>query len=100
MDIAYYSRCTLLKLTSFNDFRASPEKIASNILSDRFEKLVKNGIMDKKKNQNNKLKFDYILTKMGLELEPIVMGLVSWGYKNITGTNNAVHETRKYLNRK
>ena len=90
----------LLKLTSFNDFRASPEKIASNILSDRLNKLVSNGIMTKSKNPGNKLKFDYSLTEMGLELEPLVMEMASWGHKNIAGTNNAVEQARKYLSKK
>ena len=89
----------LLKLTSFNDFRSSPEKIASNILSDRLEKLVRNGIMTKTKNESNKLKYDYVLTKMGLELEPIVMTLANWGHKNIAGTNNAIDEATIFINK-
>jgi DNA-binding HxlR family transcriptional regulator len=37
---------------------------------------------------------------MGLELEPIVMELASWGHKNIPGTNNAIEQARKYLRQK
>lgn len=89
----------LLKLTSFNDFRSSPERIASNILSDRLDKLVRNGIMTKTKNESNKLKYDYVLTKIGLDLEPIVMAIADWGHRNIVGTNNAVDEAEAFINK-
>jgi DNA-binding HxlR family transcriptional regulator len=56
--------------------------------------------MTKSKNPGNKLKFDYTLTEMGLELEPLVMVLASWGHKNIAGTNNAVEQAREYLSKK
>jgi len=74
--------------TSFTQFRNSMEKIASNILTDRLEKLVSNGILTKKNNPTNQLKYDYELTEMGLELKPILLSIGKWGFKNIEGTNN------------
>jgi len=74
--------------TSFTQFRNSVEKIASNILTDRLEKLVSNGILTKESNPTNQLKYDYKLTKMGLELKPILLSIGKWGFKNIEGTNN------------
>lgn len=68
---------------SFGDFRSLHEKIASNILSDRLEKLVKFGILDKKQNPHNKLKYDYCLTQRGRELETVLLALGKWGYENV-----------------
>lgn len=79
---------------SFGDFRASPEKIASNILSDRLEKMVLNGILNKKVNKENKLKFDYTLTKIGKELEPVIIAISRWGHQSIKGTISAEQQKK------
>lgn len=73
---------------SFSQFRDSTEKIASNILTNRLEKLVSNGIFTKIKNPKNGLKYDYQLTEVGLELEPVLMAIGNWGLENIDGVNN------------
>ena len=77
------------KSKSFGEFRSSPEKIASNILSNRLEKMVAYGILNKKVNKKNKLKFDYTLSKMGKELEPVIMAISKWGHQSIKGTQSA-----------
>ena len=73
---------------SFGQFRDSTEKIASNILTDRLEKLVLNGILTKDKNLTNQLKYDYKLTDIGWSLKPILLALGKWGVENIEGANN------------
>lgn len=55
--------------------------------------------MTKTKNESNKLKYDYVLTKIGLDLEPIVMAIADWGHRNIVGTNNAVDEAEAFINK-
>ena len=85
-----------LKKTSFNEFRNSAEKIASNILTNRMEKLVKYGIMSKTQNPDNKLKFDYLLTEKGWELEPVLLTIGAWGKKNIEGTNDVLEQVKKF----
>jgi len=82
--------------TSFGEFRSSPEKIASNILSDRLEKLVAYGIMSKTQNPDNKLKFDYRLTDKGQQLKPILFAINKWGYEHIKGTNDMEEQIKKY----
>ena len=67
---------------------AGSVKIASNILTNRMEKLVEYGIFQKTKNKNNKLKFDYLLTKKGKDLEPILRAMANWGKENIEGAND------------
>ena len=74
--------------TSFTQFRNSSEKIASNILTDRLDKLVSNGILTKNKSLTNQLKYDYKLTDTGRNLEPILRALGKWGFESIEGTNN------------
>ena len=80
----------ILKKTSFNEFRNSKEKIASNILASRLDKLVALGIMEKKDNADKKSKNDYILTDFGWTLEPVVKSIGQWGAENIAGVNNSV----------
>ena len=76
------------RYTSFGQFRDSTEKIASNILTNRLDKLVSNGIFTKNKNSKNGLKYDYELTEVGLKLEPILLAIGKWGFENIDGVNN------------
>ena len=73
---------------SFGQFRDSTEKIASNILSNRLDKLVSNGILTKNKNPENGLKYDYELTEVGYKLKPVLLIIGDWGLENIDGVNN------------
>ncbi|NRB46543.1 MAG: helix-turn-helix transcriptional regulator [Saprospiraceae bacterium] len=75
--------------TSFNEFRHSKEKIASNILASRLAKLVDYGIFEKKENPVKKSKIDYFLTDRGRSLESILMAIGNWGYENISGVNDS-----------
>ena len=84
-----------LNKQSFNEFRNSAEKIASNILTNRMEKLVKYGIMNKTRNADNKLKLDYLLTDKGMKLKPIIEALGEWGFNHIDGTNNVQEQVSK-----
>ena len=80
----------ILGKTSFNEFRYSKEKIASNILSSRLETLVSYGIFEKRENAEKKSKIDYLLTDLGESLRPVVMEIGKWGYKHIDGVNDSV----------
>ena len=86
--------------TSFTQFRNSTEKIASNILTDRLEKLVLNGILTKNKNLTNQLKYDYKPTDIGWSLKPILLALGKWGFENIEGTNNVENIILMYKEKK
>ena len=80
---------------SFGEFSSSPEKIASNILTNRLEKLVANGILEKKANPDNKLKIDYTLTESGKQLQPVLMALGKWGHCNIAGAKSLEEYIKK-----
>lgn len=73
--------------TSFGQFRDSTEKIASNILTNRLEKLVSKGILTKTKSEQNLLVFDYKLTNMGKTLKPVLEAIENWSIGNINGVN-------------
>lgn len=64
---------------SFIDFLASPEKIASNILTDRLNSLVKEGFIIKEVSPVNKSKFLYRPTQRGIDLIPVLCEIMLWG---------------------
>ena len=65
----------------YNEFVSSEEKIATNILSDRLKKLELNGIIKSEKYELNKTKKVYKLTETGIDLIPVLVELLLWGYK-------------------
>ena len=64
----------------------SLEGIASNILADRLQRLVKQGILVKSHDASHKQKAIYSLTEVGIELLPVVMELTAWGHKYVPGS--------------
>ncbi len=79
-DIAFFGK------KNFKDFVSSEEKIASNILADRLKHLLREGLITKTKNQQNKLLIDYHVTQKGMELLPIAEAIATWSNKYIKGT--------------
>ena len=59
----------------------SLEGIASNILADRLQRLVEQGIIVKSQDASHKQKAIYSLTERGIELLPLLMEMVAWGHK-------------------
>lgn len=64
----------LLKKRRFKDFLQSPERIATNVLTDRLARLEQYGIIEKLCDQ-------YYLTEKGLDLLPVVAEMSAWGSK-------------------
>jgi DNA-binding HxlR family transcriptional regulator len=63
----------------------SPEGIASNILADRLQRLVEQGIIVKSDDASHKQKAIYSLTEKGIGLLPLLMDMVAWGHKYLPG---------------
>jgi DNA-binding HxlR family transcriptional regulator len=63
---------------SFIDFLGSEEKIATNVLTDRLNHLVKEGIVIKTVSPLNKSKFLYHPTKKGIGLIPVLCEISLW----------------------
>lgn len=63
----------------FQDFLASPEGIASNILSDRLSRLERRGVIQKRPDPRDGRRHVYSLTPAGLDLIPVLVELTIWG---------------------
>ena len=70
----------------FKEFVQSPEKIATNILADRLEKLVVNGLAEKFPCEAFSGREAYRLTEKGQSLMPVLEAIKNWGLLQIRGT--------------
>jgi DNA-binding HxlR family transcriptional regulator len=61
----------------FNDFEKTLG-INRNILSARLEKLVNAGVLNKQLYQAKPARYEYIISEIGLDLKPTLIGLVRW----------------------
>lgn len=57
--------------------------IARNILTDRLNTLVAGGVIEKRQYSAKPQRYEYHLTTMGAELEPILKSIEAWGLKNV-----------------
>jgi len=65
--------------TTYNEFLASNEKIATNILNDRLISLTEKGLITYTGTAKRKI---YKLTAFGMELKPIIEAIAHFGMKN------------------
>lgn len=63
----------------YQEFMASSEKIASNILADRLKQLEASGLVARRAYQQNPPRYEYILTEKGEGLRPVLRALIVWG---------------------
>ncbi len=68
----------------FDDFRRDLD-IARPVLADRLKKLVEHGVLVKELYQEHPPRYEYRLTAMGIELSPILVALMRWGDRNLSG---------------
>jgi DNA-binding HxlR family transcriptional regulator len=62
----------------FSDFLKSPEHITTNILTNRLKRLELEGIVGKEQYQDNPPRFEYMLTRKGRDLAPLMKEMVKW----------------------
>ena len=67
-----------LKRNTFTDFKNSPEKIATNILTDRINKLSKYNLISYIRHPKNRKIKQYYLTESGIQLYPVLYDLSMW----------------------
>jgi DNA-binding HxlR family transcriptional regulator len=70
----------------FEEFLQSPEKISTNILSDRLKRLEQLKLITKQPYGTHSHRMIYSLTERGQTLAPILESLIQWGLENIPGT--------------
>jgi DNA-binding HxlR family transcriptional regulator len=61
----------------------SEEGIASNILADRLQRLVMNGLMSRAPDPTHRQKIRYSLTEPAIQLVPIMAHLGAWGRRHL-----------------
>ncbi|MDG1264337.1 MAG: helix-turn-helix domain-containing protein [Flavobacteriaceae bacterium] len=72
-----------LERNTFKQFIDSPEKIATNILTDRLKSLKSKGIIDFTYAPNNKKTKYYYLTDIGIDLYPVIYEMAMWSRRNL-----------------
>ena len=63
----------------FSEFAASPEGIATNVLTDRLQSLEEAGIVERRRDPDDGRRVLYRLTQKGLGLIPTLVELARWG---------------------
>ena len=64
---------------TFREFQRAGEGIATNILSDRLQKLEAGGILGRERASEDGRSTHYRLTEKGIELAPVMLELLIWG---------------------
>jgi DNA-binding HxlR family transcriptional regulator len=68
--------------STYGEFLASEEKIATNILADRLSQLEAGGLLTKHAHPGSKLKVLYKPTMKALDLIPTLIELITWSEKH------------------
>jgi DNA-binding HxlR family transcriptional regulator len=58
--------------------------IASNVLSDRLDRLVEDGILERARYNERPPRFEYRLTHKGGELSTVLLALMQWGDRHVS----------------
>ncbi len=81
----------------YGEFLESDEKISTNILAERLQRLESQGVITKEKDPDHKSKFIYALTEKGKALLPIMLEVTQWSstYDSLTNTPKEFSEALK-----
>lgn len=80
----------------FKHFRTNTG-IAKNMLADRLARMVLSGILEKREIQDLGAQHEYLLTKKGKALAPLIVAMTQWGNTWVYGEGK---EPNKLVNRK
>lgn len=81
--------------STFGDFLASAEGIATNILANRLETLTSAGILAKR-DVEGRSRHVYALTDKGLDLMPVLFAIVLWSDKHFEVSVRGRELARRY----
>jgi DNA-binding HxlR family transcriptional regulator len=76
-------RDLVLGLSRFDEFLGSLG-VASNVLTDRLNRLVDEGIVERVRYRERPERFEYRLTEKGRELGLVLLALMQWGDRHIS----------------
>lgn len=71
-DLMFFGRKT------YNEFLGAGEKIATNILADRLQRLEASGIIVKQRDPSDARRYIYRLTEKGIDLAPMLVDVILW----------------------
>jgi DNA-binding HxlR family transcriptional regulator len=81
---------------TYKEFLGSYERIATNILADRLQKLIAHGIITTGRDSSDGRKLIYSLTPKGIDLAPVLTEMVLWAAAHEdTANQTLVREMRK-----
>jgi DNA-binding HxlR family transcriptional regulator len=66
----------------FLEFVGSGERIATNVLADRLERLVEAGLLEKRPDGSDARRYVYAPTAKGLDLVPTMLEIVRWSARH------------------
>jgi DNA-binding HxlR family transcriptional regulator len=69
-------------LRTFKEFREAGERIATNVLADRLQKLEAAGIVAAEADEADGRRVNYRLTEKGIDLAPVLLELLIWGARH------------------
>ena len=69
----------------FHELADIAEKISTNILADRLDRLERYGLISKAAYQNNPKRYEYHLTERGADLLPVLQQLGAWARRHMEG---------------
>jgi DNA-binding HxlR family transcriptional regulator len=72
--------------TTYGELSRSPERIPTNILAERLERLISAGIATRTPYQTHPVRYTYSLTPKGRSLGQVLLAFVRWGKEYIPGT--------------
>lgn len=67
---------------TFKQFEESGEGVATNILTDRLQKLESTGIISTEVDEGDRRRVNYRLTQKGIDLAPVLLELLIWGARH------------------
>jgi DNA-binding HxlR family transcriptional regulator len=70
----------------FSEFLDSPERITTNILTDRLAAMDAAGLITRTAYQQRPPRFEYTLTEKGLGLWPVLQNICRWANRYLPGT--------------
>lgn len=70
----------------YSEFLSSPERITTNILADRLERMVDAGLITREPYQQRPVRHAYALTEMGRALHPMLREICRWANRFVPGT--------------
>jgi DNA-binding HxlR family transcriptional regulator len=73
----------------FSDLITGSPGISTRILSERLKLLEQHGLVERQTYNEHPPRFEYVLTRKGLSLEPVLNAIGEWGGKHLIDPSDA-----------